>query len=58
MNPIELLKEYQEREMHNVFCYSATYTMDSPQKGDEKEFHEVREKAEILETLISNLERK
>ena len=58
MNAIELLKEYLEREYHNVFCYSKTYTMDSPKKGYEKEVYEAKEKVDILEKLISDLEGK
>lgn len=56
MNAIELLKEYLEREKHNVFCYSKTYTMDSPKRGYEKEFREANEKVDLLIDMIAEEE--
>lgn len=56
MTTIELLEDYLDRERHNVFCYSATYHMDSPKKGYEKEFEEAKERVQLLEQLISDLE--
>ena len=32
MTTKELLEKYYDIEMNNVFCYSATYLMDSPKK--------------------------
>lgn len=48
----ELLEKYYEQEMNNVFCYSATYLMNSPKKGYEQEWREARESADILMELI------
>ena len=48
MNIIDILKDYYEREMNNVFCYSANYLMNSPKKGCEQEWNDARERAEIL----------
>ena len=48
MNIIDILKDYYEREMNNVFCYSANYLMNSPKKGYEQEWNDARERAEIL----------
>lgn len=56
MNAIKLLKEYLEREKHNVFCYSATYTMETPKRGFEKEFREAKEKVALLEDMIAEEE--
>ena len=33
MTTKELLGKYYDIEMNNVFCYSATYLMDSPKKA-------------------------
>ncbi len=38
MTTKELLEKYYDIEMNNVFCYSATYLMDSPKKGYEREW--------------------
>ena len=48
MDIIDILKDYYEREMNNVFCYSSNYLMNSPKRGYEKEFDEARERAEII----------
>ena len=56
MSVIELLKEYLEREKHNVFCYSATYTMDTPKRGYEREFREANEKVDLLTDMIAEEE--
>lgn len=56
MNLIELLKDYLEREKHNVFCYSATYTMDAPKRGYEQEFEKATERVQILQQGIAELE--
>lgn len=53
MTTKELLEKYYEREMHNVFCYSATYLMNSPKKGYEHEWREARESVDILRELIA-----
>ena len=37
MTTKELLEKYYDIEMNNVFCYSATYLMDSPKKRYERE---------------------
>lgn len=52
---IDLLKEYFDEEMNNVFCYSANWLMDSPRKGYEKEFYEARERADILREELARL---
>ncbi|MCI8866643.1 MAG: hypothetical protein HFE61_00655 [Anaerotignum sp.] len=44
--------KYYDIEMNNVFCYSATYLMDSPKKGYEREWREACESAGILKELI------
>lgn len=51
----ELLEEYLDREMHNRFCYSANYLMDTPKKGYEKEFAAAVERANLLAGLIEQL---
>ena len=56
MSALELLKEYLEREKHNVFFYSATYTMNTPKRGYEKEFREANEKVALLEDMIAEEE--
>jgi len=55
MTTIELLKDYLDRERNNVLCYSASYLMDSPKKGYEREFAETLERVELLEQLIMSL---
>lgn len=56
MTIIELLKEYLDRECNNVFCYSATYTMDTPKRGYEREFEQATERVQILRHAIAALE--
>lgn len=48
----ELLEKYYDLEMNNVFCYSATYLMNSPKKGYEDEWLEARDSADILKEMI------
>lgn len=48
----ELLEKYYDKEMNNVFCYSATYLMNSHKKGYEGEWREARESADILKEMI------
>ena len=48
MTIIDLLKEYYEREMNNVFYYSATYLMNTPKRGYETEWAEAKVRAELL----------
>lgn len=55
MTKQELLKEYYDMEMNNVFCYSANYLMNFPKKGYEKEWQEAKDKAEILQGLIEEI---
>lgn len=55
MTNIELLKEYRDAELNNVFCYAANYLMTTPKKGYEKEFYEATERAAMLSALISQL---
>lgn len=55
MTKQELLKEYYEREMNNVFVCSANYLMDFPKKGYEKEWREAKEKAELIMKLIEEV---
>ena len=50
MTTKELLEKYYDIEMNNVFCYSATYLMDSPKKGYEREWREACESAGITPT--------
>ena len=56
MTTKELLEKYYDIEMNNVFCYSATYLMDSPKKGYEREWREACESAGILKELIEECE--
>ena len=58
MGRIEILKEYYNREMNNVFCYSANYLMNSPKKGYEREFEAAIMKADTLREMIEEEERK
>lgn len=58
MKRIEILKEYYEREMNNVFCYSANYLMNSAKKGYEREFEAAVMKADTLREMIEEEERK
>jgi len=51
---IDILKECHDREMNNVFCYSANWLMDSPKKGYEKEWFEAREKADVIEAWLND----
>lgn len=53
MTKKELLEKYYEQEMNNVFCYSATYMMNSPKKGYEQEWREARESVDILVEMIA-----
>lgn len=55
MTDIELLQEYYDREMNNVFSYSANWLMNSPKKGYEREFQEALDRAQILDELICRL---
>ncbi len=48
----ELLEKYYDMEMNNAFCYSATYMMNSPKKGYEREWREAKERADILKELL------
>lgn len=52
MTKKELLEKYYEQEMNNVFCYSATYMMNSPKKGYEREWREAKERAAMLWEMI------
>ena len=56
MNRAELLKEYYNNEMNNVFAYSANWLMTVPKKGYENEWEKARIKADILEEMIKELE--
>ncbi len=56
MTTKELLEKYYDIEKNNVFCYSATYLMDSPKKGYEREWREACESAGILKELIEECE--
>ena len=58
MKRIELLKEYYDREMNNVFAYSANYLMNSAKKGYEREFEAAVMKADTLKEMIEEEERK
>ena len=58
MKRIEILKEYYEREMNNVFAYSADYKMNSAKKGYEREFEAAVMKADTLKEMIEEEERK
>ena len=57
MTLLEILKDYLDRERHNIFCFSASYTMDSPKRGYEREFEEATERADVLAKAIKDLER-
>lgn len=52
MKRIDLLKEYYDREMNNVFSYSANWLMTIPKKGYEREFEEACIRADILKEMI------
>ena len=57
---IEYLNECKQMADHNRMCYSATYGMDTPKPGCEKEFQEAVRDGEIADELInmvSNLDR-
>jgi len=56
MSRVELLKEYYNNEMNNVFAYSANWLMTVPKKGYENEWEKARIKADILEEMIKELE--
>ena len=58
MKRIEILKEYYEREMNNVFAYSANYLMNSAKKGYERDFEEAVMKADTLREMIEEEQRK
>jgi len=55
MNIIELLKDYYDREMNNVFCYSANWLMNCPKKGFEREFSEAQERAALIRAHLAEL---
>lgn len=52
MTKIELLTEYYEKEMNNVFSYSANWLMTIPRKGYEKEWTEAKERSELLDQML------
>lgn len=52
MTKIELLTGYYEKEMNNVFSYSANWLMTIPKKGYEKEWAEAKERSELLDQMI------
>lgn len=52
MNKQELLQNYYDMEMNNVFAYSANYLMSIPKKGYEREWLEARERADALLNLM------
>lgn len=54
MTLTELLREYYDREMNNVFCYSANYLMNSPKRGYETEWRDARERADLLRIELEN----
>lgn len=54
MTLTELLRDYYDREMNNVFCYSANYLMNSPRRGYEKEWHSAKDRAELLRIELEN----
>jgi len=53
MTIIELLKDYYDREMNNVFCYSANWGMTVPKKGYEREWEDARERADVLRRTLA-----
>ena len=57
MTTKELLREYLDRELNNVFCYSANYLMDTPKKGYEREHREARERVELLEGILQQIDK-
>jgi len=57
MTTRELLTDYLETERNNVFSYAANYLMTQPKRGYEREFSEARERAELLEDLLTNIDR-
>ena len=57
MTILDLLKEYYDMEMNNVFSYSADYRMNSPKKGYEQEWNEAVEKSGLPEEMIKDMQR-
>ena len=55
MTAKELLEEYYDMEMNNVFSYSGNYLMSRPKKGYEREWEEAREKVEIIKCLMESV---
>ena len=50
---IEYLNECKQMADHNRLCYSATYGMDTPKPGYEKQFQEAVRDGEIADELIA-----
>lgn len=50
---LEYLHECKQMADHNRLCYSATYGMDMPKSGYEKEFREAVRDSEIVDELIA-----
>lgn len=55
---LEYLQERKNIALHNLFCYSKTYSMDTPKNGYEKEFAGAVRDCEIVEELIALVEAK
>ncbi len=56
MTRLDILKEKHVMECHNLLCLSKNLAMTAPKEGREKEWKEAREKVEILEKWIDELE--
>ena len=52
MNRKALLQKYYEEEMNRVFLASASYLMDCPKKGMEREWEEAKVREEALGELM------
>ena len=50
---LEYLKECHDMALHNQLCYSATYAMDTPTKGYEKEYAEAVRDGQIVDELTA-----
>jgi hypothetical protein len=53
MTIIDILKETYDREMQNVFCYSANWLMTVPKKTYEREWLEANDKADVIRKYLA-----
>lgn len=55
---LEYLKECLDMAQHNQLCYSATYAMDRPKVGFEREYAEAVRDGQIVDELIAMVKEK